>query len=127
MRKLSNSELIIMNLLWEYSEPLGSLFIQQECAGLGYYWTPSVILTFLARMRKKGFVDYTTSSQTGTGNTHYYYPVISKKEYDQYILSERVNKNLEMDAGDLVMRFIEDKLTSEQVDELKGFFEKNKK
>lgn len=127
MRKLSNSELVIMNLLWDYSEPLGSLFIQQECVNLGYDWNTSVVLTFLARMKRKGFVDFNSSKQPGVGKAHYYYPLISKKEYERYILSELVSKKLGMDVGDLVMCFMEDKLTSEQIDEMKEYFKKNKK
>lgn len=126
MRKISNSEMVIMDILWEYSEPLGSLFIQQECVSLGYQWNISIVLTFLARMKAKGFVDYTSASQAGTGKTHYYYPLISKKEYDQYILSELVSKKLGMDICDLVMCFVEDKLPPEKIAELKEYFKEIK-
>ncbi len=127
MKKLSNSELVIMNLLWGHSEPLGSLFIQQECNDLGYDWNTSVVLTFLARMKKKGFVDFHSSNQAGLGKAHYYYPLISKKEYERTVLSELVSKKIGMDVKDLVMCFVDDKLTPKQIDELKEYFEKSKK
>ena len=75
MKRLSNSELIIMRILWNNARQLTSNEILDQVKDQ-LDWKLAGIMTALARMAEKGYVYCDRSTRT-----NYYSPVITEKDY----------------------------------------------
>jgi len=77
MKRLPDSELEIMMIMWEANEPVTSAYVCEKLKNKKD-WKITSVLTFLARLVEKGFV---TSRREGKVNI--YSAVISDEEYLQ--------------------------------------------
>ena len=75
MKKLGDSELEIMKILWMHEEPLTSNQILEELSGC-VNWKLSSLMTALSRLADKGFVYCDRSTRT-----NYYTSLIKKQDY----------------------------------------------
>ena len=75
MKKLGDTEIEIMKILWEKSQPMTSGEIL-EGLNVSKSWKLSSLMTALERLAGKGFVVCDRSTRT-----NYYSAIISKEEY----------------------------------------------
>lgn len=75
IRRLPDSELELMQIIWDLKGPLSRQDIE---AGLpqGRPLAPTTVLTFLDRLREKGFLRLEKR-----GRTNYYTPLVTRREY----------------------------------------------
>ncbi len=111
LKKLPESELKIMLIIWDNTPPVARNVISEQ---LKENWTNPTILTLLSRLVKKGFL-----SCEKQGNKNMYTPVISKEDYmlnESISLSAKMNK---MSITNLMSAFVKQNgITKEEIDEL---------
>ena len=90
MKRLPDSELKLMMIIWDAGEPVASPYILEQLVG-GKTWAKTTVLNFLSRLVDRGFL--TTEKR---GRFHYFSPLISKEDYLQMesrSFLQRVHKN----------------------------------
>jgi len=118
MRKLTNTEEEIMQILWT----LGKGFPKEV---LAEFKKPMPYNTFLSTIRKlenDGFLDFKKF-----GRSHQYFPVIKKKEYSQSLFKNLFTNFFSGSKEQLLSFFMdEEKIDPEEIEEiLKNFKDKN--
>ncbi len=74
-KKLGEAELEIMQVVWDHEHPVTSNFILKELQGRRR-WQLSTLMTSLARLADKGFIDCDRST-----GSNLYTSIISENEY----------------------------------------------
>lgn len=77
MEELTNSETLVMKVIWKSSEVLSIQDILKEvnrCYGKD--WKIQTVSTFLSKMVKKGYLD-----MQRRGRYFFYYPLVTEDEY----------------------------------------------
>lgn len=115
--KISEAEYEIMKIIW-VSAPISTNEVVEKLAGVNE-WSPKTVQTLLSRLVKKGALKYVKNSRVFV-----YTPLVEEKEY----LTEESNSFLERfydgTLNSMVLNFLEqDKLTIEDIDELKRILE----
>ena len=77
VRRLPDSELEIMKVLWKTEHPMTSTEISDQLQN-GKEWKITSVLTFLSRLAEKRFVSFEKS-----GRTNYYSALIKEQDYLQ--------------------------------------------
>ena len=75
LRRLPDSELELMQLIWDKEPPVTRTDIEEALAGPRRL-APTTILTFLTRLCEKGFL-----AVERRGKVNYYTPLVTKKAY----------------------------------------------
>jgi transcriptional repressor, CopY family len=75
IKRLPDSELEIMMIIWAAGQPVTSAYIMDKLAG-EKSWANTTVLNFLSRLVDRGFLD--TSKQ---GRFNYYKPLIDENDY----------------------------------------------
>jgi Predicted transcriptional regulator len=75
MKRLPDSELEIMMIIWEANEPVSSAYLMEKLQG-GKNWAATTVLNFLARLTERGFLE--VSKQ---GRFNIYSPLVAEKDY----------------------------------------------
>lgn len=114
---IGDAELEIMKVIWNAKAPVTSLDIGKEVEDKG--WKKTTIATFLTRLAEKGAL-----SAEKQGKLYYYSPLISEKEYRKSrtgnLIQTLYNGSVKEFAVSL---FEEQKLSEEDIRELKAIFE----
>lgn len=76
MERLSESEEIVMQCIWESGCPIGLSDIMDKCEAQGHPWKYQTVCTFLARLHQKGYINYKKHSRS-----RLYFPCISQEAY----------------------------------------------
>ena len=111
MKELTKAEEQVMQILWD----LGKGFVKEIRAEMPEpkpaYNTVSTIVRIL---EKKGFVSHHVF-----GNTHQYYPLVSKKEYSKKRVSSMVKNYFKNSYSELVSFFARDKeMSAKEMEEI---------
>ncbi|MCL1852749.1 MAG: BlaI/MecI/CopY family transcriptional regulator [Peptococcaceae bacterium] len=116
-KKIANSELEVMRILWREERPLTFTEIRQELENkMG--WNKSTIYTLVLRLRKKGII----STRPGTVMLHS--PTISKQEYLQMEEQSFLDKVFDGGTKNLLATLYQNrKLDDKTLAELKAYFE----
>lgn len=77
MKKLPDSELEIMLIVWEYNRPVSRFEIEDKLGG-DRKLSPTTVLSFLSRLQDKGFLDVRKD-----GKNNIYSAIISRESYMQ--------------------------------------------
>lgn len=114
--KISDSELEVMEVLWEAGRPLPVTEIRQALqAKMG--WESTTIKTLVQRLCNKGVL-----LQEKRKN-FFYLPLVSRQEYNDWATGNLIQKLYRGSAKSLVAALVHsDSLTQEDVEELKSFF-----
>ncbi len=116
IKRLPDSELEIMMIIWEADQPVSSAYIIDKLEG-EKSWAHTTVLNFLARLVDRGFVE--TSKQ---GRFNYYKPLISEKDYlqkESKTFLEKMHKN---SLKSLVTALYDgDAISKEDLEELSNF------
>ncbi|WMJ88632.1 BlaI/MecI/CopY family transcriptional regulator [Anaerocolumna sp. MB42-C2] len=122
LKRLPDSELEIMMIIWEAKEPVTSAFVSEK---LKYKkeWKITSVLTFLSRLVDKGFL-----SSTREGKVNIYFPLIGEQEY---LVSES-KSILEKLYGNSLTNFVtalykSKTISEEDITELRLFIDKASK
>lgn len=117
MKELTKAEEEIMQVLWTLQKG----FVKDVLAHLPEpqpkYTTVSTVIRLL---EEKGFVGH-----TAYGNTHEYFPIISKEAYSEYATKNVMKKYFGGSLKRLVSFFVEKQdITDKELDEIKQLIEK---
>ncbi|MDI1255377.1 MAG: BlaI/MecI/CopY family transcriptional regulator [Flavobacterium sp.] len=116
MQKLTTKEEEIMQVLWK----LEKAFVKEilaEITGEQHYNTLSTLVRI---MEDKGFV-----AHNSFGNTHQYYPLISKEEYKKKFMNVTIDNYFNSSYKNMVSFFAkENKITAEELREILEMVEK---
>lgn len=111
MNALTESEELIMNLLWE-RESLSIMQIVKELEE-DKHWSKHAIISFLKRMEQKGMVSYTTK-----GRTRYYFPVVKRSEMIRNETKGVLDRFFDGKWGAMVSHMIREDCSQEDIQEL---------
>ena len=114
---IGDAELEIMKVIWQAKEPITSLEIGKAVEEKG--WKKTTIATFLTRLVEKGALQAEKN-----GKLYYYTPSLTEKEYRK---SQTRNLIQSLYHGSVrefaVALFEEEKLSNEEIKELRAIFD----
>lgn len=114
---ISDAELEVMKVIWQAKDPITSLEIGKAVEEKE--WKKTTIATFLTRLVEKGAL-----RAEKKGKLYYYSPEISEKAYRK---SQTMNLIQSLYHGSVrefaVALFEEEKLSNEEIQELKAIFD----
>ena len=114
---IGDAELEIMKVIWKAKEPVTSLDIGKKVENKG--WKKTTIATFLTRLAEKGAL-----SAKKEGKLYYYSPLITEKDYKKSQTKNLINTLYNGSVRDFAVSFFEEqKLSDEDIKELKAIFE----
>lgn len=116
MEKITDSELEIMQVLWEAGEALPLTEIRRQvCRRTD--WESSTVKTLLQRLHVKGAV------RQEKREVYYYSPEIGREEYNRYAAQSLIDRLWNGSARRFVAALVSaDGLTREDLDELRSMF-----
>ena len=119
MNKLTKKEEELMKILWQIKEGFVKDIAEHYPEPVPHYNTISSLVRLL---EEKGYVDH-----KAYGNTHQYFPIISKQAYRKTFIKDVVKDYFDNSYKQTVSLFIEEEnLSKEDLDELIELI-KNKK
>jgi len=114
---ISEAELEVMKVIWSKNKPVTSLDIIEAFEYKG--WKKTTIGTFLTRLVEKGAL-----FAEKQGKLYYYTPLISQKEYRKFQTKNLILSLYNGSVKDFaVALFKEQKLSEDDIKELKAIFE----
>ncbi len=114
---ITDSEYLIMKILWETGEKIAVADVLEKLDASE--WSASTVSTFLQRLLKKGVLACEKS-----GKTNLYYPILKQSEYEKSETDSFISKLYKGSAKNLVAALYEnDKLSHDDIEELKRLFE----
>ncbi len=114
---IGDAELEIMKVIWKANGPVTSLDIGKEVENRG--WKKTTIATFLTRLTEKGAI-----SGEKNGKLYYYTPLITEKEYRKSQTKNLIKSLYNGSVRDFAVAFFEEqKLSDDDIKELKAIFE----
>lgn len=120
MEKLTNKEEEAMQILWKLKSGFVKDLLEEFPEPKPHYNTLSSLIRLL---EDKGFVDH-----KAYGNTHEYYPVISKEEYQRVYMSDIVDTFFGKSYKNAVSFFAsEQNISIEELKEIIKMIEKGEK
>lgn len=119
MKKLTEKEEEIMQVLWK----LDKAFIKEIIPELPQEYHYNTVSTVVRHLETKGFVDHESF-----GNTHRYYPKISKKEYSSFYMQSASKRFFNNSYKNMLSFFAkEEKISPEELEEILKMIENQKK
>ena len=116
MKRLPESELEIMMIIWEYNRPVNRMEIEER---LNKDIAAPTILSFLNRLEAKGFV-----SVEKIGKINWYTPLVKEEKYLQKESRNILQKMYQNSLKNFVAALYDgDGLTSQDIEDLKAFIE----
>ena len=120
MKELTKAEEQIMKILWSQEKAFVKEIINEMDDPKPAYNTVSTIIRILETKKFVGHEEF--------GNSHRYYPLVSKKEYSKFRMNEMVSGYFGNSAKQLVSFFASNnKINIEEADELIKMLEELKK
>ncbi len=117
MNKLTNKEEELMQVLWQLKKAFVKEIVAELPEPRPHYNT---ISTVIRKMEDKGFVKH-----NAFGNTHQYYPVITKENYRKGFMQKTVNNYFGDSYKNVVSFFAkEEKISVEELKEIIKLIEK---
>ena len=118
VKKLPDSELEIMLIIWEAEEPVSSAYLMEKLQG-EKEWANTTVLNFLARLVDRGFLKVEKR-----GRINIYSPLIAEKDYieiESRSFLERLHKS---SLKSFVAALYDGRtLSSKEAEELKRFID----
>ena len=119
MNKLTRKEEELMKILWKVKEGFVKDLVEYYPDAKPHYNTVSSLIRLL---EEKGYV-----SHKAYGNTHQYFPIITKQEYRKSFIKDVVKDYFDNSYKQTVSLFIEEQnLSKEDLDELINLIQSKK-
>lgn len=117
MKEITKAQEDLLKALWEIKEGAVSDILDSLSDPKPAYNTVATVIKVLER---KGYVSHKTF-----GKTHVYYPVVSKKDYAQYVLKDTFSGLFNSSVNQLVSSFVKSKeISLAELEELREIVEK---
>lgn len=117
MQKLTNKEEEIMHILWNLKKAFVKDVLAEILEDKPHYNTLS---TIIRNLEEKGYVSY-----TAYGNTHQYYPIISKEAYRKEFMNTAIENYFNNSYKNMVSFFAEEqKISAKELREILDLIEK---
>jgi len=117
MQKLTNKEEEIMHILWKLEKAFVKDVLMEIKEDKPHYNTLS---TIIRNLEEKGYVSY-----NAYGNTHQYYPVITKEEYRKGFISNAIENYFNNSYKSMISFFAkEEKISANELREILDMIEK---
>ncbi len=122
MKRLPDSELEIMMIIWDLNKPVTRLEIEQQL-GKDRKLSPTTILSFLSRLQEKGYLEVRKE-----GKNNVYFPLIDRESYMQ-AESRNILKRLYRNSAKnfLAALYDGDSLSKEELKELEDYISEKRK
>lgn len=119
VQKLSDTEMELMEVIWECDPPVTSTELLRIFAERGKEWKAQTISTFLSRLVDKGALSIVKRQ----GRTNSYAPVLSQEEYKLQETQSILNNLYQGSVKNLISALYDgDRLSDEDIAELKQWF-----
>ena len=114
--RVSDAEMKVMEKVWEKGDmvtvlELISMLTEEEKEGI---WIYQKVATFLTRLEKKGMV-----SKMKKEKLVYYYPLISREQYNQNAAEELINTRFQGSLKRFLASFSKSNISENEIKELK--------
>lgn len=117
MQKLTNKEEEIMHILWKLEKAFVKDVLSEITEEKPHYNTLS---TIIRNLEDKGYVGY-----TAYGNTHQYFPIVTKEEYRKGFMSNAIENYFNNSYKSMISFFAkEEKISAEELREILNMIEK---
>jgi len=122
MKRLPDSELEIMMIIWDLNKPV-TRFEIEELMDKGRKLSPTTILSFLSRLQEKGYLEVRKE-----GRNNVYMPLIDRDSYMQ-AESRNILKRLYQNSAKnfLAALYDGDSLSEEELKELEDYISEKRK
>jgi len=122
MKRLPDSELEIMMIIWDLNKPVTRFEIEQQL-GEERKLSPTTILSFLSRLQEKGYLEVRKE-----GKNNVYFPLIDRDSYMQ-TESRNILKRLYQNSAKnfLAALYDGDSLSKEELKELEDYISEKRK
>ena len=118
-QKLSDTEMEVMQAIWELNRPVSSGELLQSFAQKGREWKAQTIVTFLARLVEKGVL---ISEKRGRANA--YRACVSQEEYESLKAKSLLDRMYQGSVKNfLTALYSGGKVSGRELEELKKWFE----
>ena len=119
MQKLTNKEEEVMHILWKLEKAFVKDVLLEVKESKPHYNTVS---TIIRNLEEKGYVGH-----NAYGNTHQYYPVITKEEYRKGFMSNAIENYFNNSYKSMISFFAkEEKISADELREILDMVEKKK-
>ena len=117
MQKLTDKEEEIMHILWNLKKAFVKDVLAEIVEDKPHYNTLS---TIIRNLEEKGYVSY-----TAYGNTHQYFPIISKEAYRKEFMNTAIENYFNNSYKNMVSFFAEEqKISAKELREILDLIEK---
>ncbi|KXT73592.1 Transcriptional repressor, BlaI/MecI family [Streptococcus gordonii] len=121
IKRLPDGEFTILKVIWQLPNPTTSAQIMEKL-GEDNHWKPQTLLTVLARLTEKGFLE-----SVRKGRERQYTAIISEDEYLEVETSDFLRRYSGHSMGGLVKTlFSSNSLSDNELDELRSLLDQNK-
>lgn len=115
IKRLPDSEFLVLKTVWQLEEPITSAKIMAELEG-DKDWKPQTLLTILARLSEKGFLD-----SVRVGRERHYTPLVSEEDYMAVETSDFISRFQKNSFGHLVKTlFNNHQLSDEDLNDIRS-------
>lgn len=118
IKRLPESELEIMQIIWKETAPISRLLIEERLQQ-EHPLAPTTILTLLTRLCEKSFLEMKKE-----GRTNYYYPVITEKEYLAFESRSFLDRLFQGSVANFAVALNDGGVKKEELEELRQLLEK---
>lgn len=119
IQQVSDSELVLMKIIWVEGGKALYARIMEKLDELGYQWQKNTVVTLLSRLVEKGLL-----GTNKIGRRNEYRALVSESDYQAAQTKTFVNKLYEGDVKELVSTLIQrEMLTPEDYEELRRYWE----
>ena len=121
IKRLPDGEFTILKVIWQLPNPTTSAQIMEKL-GEDNHWKPQTLLTVLARLTEKGFLE-----SVRKGRERQYTAIISEDEYLEVETSDFLKRYSGHSMGGLVKTlFSSNSLSDNELDELRSLLDQKK-
>ena len=121
IKRLPDGEFTILKVIWRLPNPTTSAQIMEKL-GEDNHWKPQTLLTVLARLTEKGFLE-----SVRKGRERQYTAIISEDEYLEVETSDFLKRYSGHSMGGLVKTlFSSNSLSDSELDELRSLLDQKK-
>jgi len=121
IKRLPDGEFTILKIIWQLPNPTTSAQIMENL-GEDNHWKPQTLLTVLARLTEKGFLE-----SVRKGRERQYTAIISEDEYLEVETSDFLKRYSGHSMAGLVKTlFSSNSLSDNELDELRSLLDQNK-
>lgn len=122
MQQISESELVLIKIIWKNEGRALLSFIMDELAREQNEWKQNTVLTLLSRLMKKKYLKIQK-----IGRRNEYIAAITEQEYQSELTHDFINRVYEGNVKNLVTSLLENTLTDSDWKELDTFWKEKRK